>query len=79
MSNGAHKTNGENKMLINRGPNMNNAPAKLMTPEKAERLAAELRAGDEDWSYVVKHCPKGTGFSFIEIYDEDGEFVSKWK
>lgn len=66
-------------MLVNRGPNMNNDLGKLMAPEKAERFAAELRAGDEDWSYVVKHCPKGTGFSFIEIYDEDGDFISKWK
>ena len=54
MSNGAHKKERRNKMLTNRGPNMINVPAKLMTPEKAELLAAELRSGDEDWSYVVK-------------------------
>jgi len=66
-------------MLVNHGANILNVPAKLMAPEKAEQIAAELRVSDEDWSYVVKHCPNGTGFSFIEIYDEDGEFVSNWK
>ena len=45
-------------------------------PGKAEAIAKELNETD-DWSYVVKHDPKGTGFSFIEIYDEDGEFVSR--
>ena len=77
------RVEGNNKrrkeMLVNHGPKLLNAPAKLMVPAKAESVAAELRECDEDWSYVVKHCPKGTGFSFVEIYDEDGEFVSYWK
>lgn len=50
---------------------------KLFTPEAAEKAAADLRAGDPDWKYVVKHDPKGTGYSFIEIYDEDGNYVGK--
>ncbi len=65
-------------MLISNGPNLLNTPAKLMKPTDAEWIAHELRLGDPDWAYVVKHCPKGTGLSFIEIYDEDGEFVSHW-
>ena len=49
---------------------------KLYTPEEAERVASEMNASD-DWTYKPIHCPKGTGLSFIEIYDEDGEFVAK--
>ena len=59
------------------GPSLTNVPQKLMTPTKAEEVAAVLNSTD-DWKYVVVHCPKGTGFSFIEIYDEDG-FVAYWK
>jgi len=45
--------------------------------EKANETAAMLNADEyDDWTYVAKHDPKGTGYSFIEIYDEDGEFVS---
>lgn len=65
-------------MLINHGPSLTNRPPKTLAPEAAERLAADLQAGDPDWAYTVKHCPKGTGFSIIAIYDEDGEFVSHW-
>jgi hypothetical protein len=49
----------------------------LMTPAKAEALAAELNAGGDGWKYVVNHDPKGTGYSFISIFDEDNEFVGK--
>lgn len=45
---------------------------KLFTPEAAEAAAEELRQGDPDWEYRVVHDPKGTGYSFIEIFDEDG-------
>jgi hypothetical protein len=50
-------------------------PAKLFLPEKAEQTATEMQKHDEDWTYVVKHDPKGTGYSIIEIYDEENEFV----
>lgn len=66
-------------MLINHGPSLLNVPAKLMTPEKAEHFASLLQESDEDWTYVVKHCPEGTGFSRIAIYDEDGEFIAFWQ
>ena len=46
------------------------------TKEEAEKIVAEMNATD-DWTYRPVHDPKGTGYSFIEIYDEDGEFVSK--
>ena len=44
-------------------------------PAKVDVVAAQMQSGDEDWSYVVKHDPKGTGRSIIQIFDEDGEFV----
>ena len=49
----------------------------LFLPEAAERKAAELQAGDPDWTYSVRHDPEGTGYSFIEIFDEDGENVGR--
>lgn len=50
---------------------------KLYKPAAAEEKAEQLNANaDDDWSYVVKHDPKGTGYSLIEVYDEDGEFVT---
>jgi len=48
----------------------------LYAPEEAERVAAEMNATD-DWTYAVVHDPKGTGYSFIEITDEDGNFVAR--
>jgi hypothetical protein len=55
-----------------------NEPNKLYPPEVAEKVAAELNASGDGWKYVVNHDPKGTGYSFIEVYDEDGIFVSKF-
>jgi len=48
----------------------------LYSPDKAEEVAAEMNATD-DWNYKVIHDPKGTGYSFIEVYDEDDEFVAR--
>jgi len=46
-------------------------------PKKAEQMADELNASlDDEWTYRVKHDPKGTGYSLIEVYDEDSEFVT---
>ncbi len=49
----------------------------MFTREDAIKTAATLAASDPDWTYTPVHDPKGTGFSFIEIRDEDGEFVAK--
>jgi hypothetical protein len=57
---------------------LNSLPAKIFTPEKAVFICAELQANDEDWAYKVKHDPKGTGGSIIEIYDENGDFVGHY-
>jgi hypothetical protein len=50
---------------------------KLMKPEEANRVAAEMNASDPDWKYTAVHDPKGTGYSFVKIEDEDGNFVGK--
>ncbi len=50
---------------------------KFFSPEAAEAMAKEMNNDDPDWEYKVVHCPKGTGYSFIEIYDEDGERLGK--
>ena len=56
---------------------MLDSTAKLYSPAAAEAKADKMNANaDDDWSYSVKHDPKGTGYSLIEVYDEDGEFVT---
>lgn len=61
-----------------------NTTHSTMPPEKAEAMAAKLNGergsnpdwGDvDDWTYKVKHDPKGTGGSIIQIFDETGAFV----
>lgn len=47
----------------------------LYPPAKAEEIAATMNATDEDWTYKAIHDPKGTGLSYINAYDEDGEFA----
>ena len=43
--------------------------------EKAYKVAAEVQAGDEDWTYKVVDCKNGLGR--IDVYDEDDEIVIK--
>ena len=46
----------------------------LYTPTKAEAVAAEMNAGDDDWTYKARH---GNGpYSLVDCFDEDGEFVA---
>jgi hypothetical protein len=53
--------------------------ATLYAPAKANALAATLQAGDDDgWTYTAIHDPKGTGYSSIAIYDDDGAFISTY-
>lgn len=54
-----------------------NSTHQLFNPAKAEIIANDMNQGDPDWKYVVNHDPRGTGYSFIEIFDEEGEFVSR--
>ena len=50
----------------------------LYAPDKADEIAAEMTRLDEDgWIYKAVHDPTGRGKSFVEVYDEEGEFVAK--
>lgn len=49
--------------------------SRLFKPDDADAVARAVRADDPDWEYVVRHDPLGTGWSFVEIYDEDGILV----
>ena len=52
---------------------------KLFSKDEAEKTCDILNAEEwDEWTYTAKHDPKGTGYSFIEITDENGEFVSVW-
>ena len=51
---------------------------RLLSPTDAETLAALMRASDPDWSYQAVHDPLGTGYSYIEIRDEDDNFVARY-
>ena len=54
--------------------NLLNNPKTLYAPERAEAIAEDLNASD-DWTYVAVHDPKGTGYSYIEIYDAENELI----
>ncbi|MBL7164508.1 MAG: hypothetical protein ISS57_18130 [Anaerolineales bacterium] len=50
---------------------------RLFEKEEAQRIVDELNSDPEDdWTYDAVHDPKGTGYSRIEVYNEDGEFVA---
>lgn len=57
---------------------MLNLPSTTFPPDEVDDVAAALKANDPDWDYRVRHDPKGTGNSVIDIYDEDGEFVATY-
>ncbi len=51
------------------------------TEAKAREVADQLNADQEDdWTYKVKIAEKieGPCPAVIEVYDEDGEFVTLW-
>ena len=54
---------------------ISNRPATLYSPEDAEAQARILQAGDSDWTYEAIHDPKGIGWSFLEVRDEDGDLI----
>ena len=53
-----------------------NQPAKLFEPTEAELIAADMQSEDPEWTYAVRHDPTGRGYSLIDVFDEDGEFVA---
>lgn len=53
----------------------------FFTPENAREIVAQLNSDEEDdWTYTVKVAEKieGPYPAVIELYDEDGEFVTLW-
>lgn len=50
-------------------------PAQLFPPKKATTIAKQMQKKDPEWTYKVVHDPKKTGYSFIEIYDEDNVLI----
>jgi hypothetical protein len=46
----------------------------MFDPAKVDAVVATLNQ-DDDFKYVVRHDPKGTGRSVIEVYDEDGNYI----
>ena len=54
-------------------PQLIDTTPKLYRPEDAEQIAETLTANDEDgWEFRAVHDPNGTGYSTVEVYDEDG-------
>ncbi len=51
---------------------------KTFPKDECIKICEELNNSDDGWNYIPNHDPKGTGNSFIEIYDEDGEFISRF-
>ena len=49
----------------------------LLRPDAAEKIAAILQESDPDWIYAAIHDPKGTGLSYILVYDENNLLVGK--
>lgn len=49
----------------------------LYEPKEAETMAVELQMDDPEWVYNAVHDPAGLGWSFVEVYDEDGEFLGR--
>jgi len=49
----------------------------LYPPKKAEKIAKDMQANDLDWTYKVVHDPKITGYSFIEVYDENNKLIER--
>lgn len=48
-----------------------------LVPEMPKIWQKKLNADEDNWSYRVVHAPDGKGYSFIEVYDEDGMFIHK--
>ena len=41
----------------------------------ADRMAAELQAGDEDWTYTVIYTSER--WAYVECRDEDGAIIGR--
>lgn len=50
----------------------------LFTAKEADRIAAELQAGDPEWTYKAEHPSNGIGLSRVAVLDEDGIMAGYW-
>ena len=51
----------------------------LFSHEKVDQIAKDLKSNCEDgWDYVPCHGTEGSSYAYINIYDEDGEFIAKY-
>lgn len=50
----------------------------LYLPHIAEQVAAELQSEDDEWIYTAIHDPQGTGWSYVQITDENGAIIGKF-
>ena len=54
------------------------AEKRYYSTEKALGIVFELNSEEQDdWRYVAKEC-EHDNLSYIEIYDEENEFVAYW-
>ncbi len=56
--------------------NISNQPHNTFDKSEVEAVCSKIQANDDEWTYKVRHDPKGIGRSVIDVYDEDGEFIS---
>lgn len=48
-------------------------------PARAEEIARDLQAADEDgWTFTAVRASEESEFSFVEIRDEDGELAGNF-
>ena len=59
---------------------ISDAPARIFdTKSDAESVIVQLAKGELDgWTYKVRMDPAGSGRYLVDIFDEEGEFVSCW-
>lgn len=57
------------------GPSIESVHVVYANLAAAQKVAAELQAGDADWFFAA-YADAISGRAVIYIYDEDGEFVA---
>jgi len=49
---------------------------KTFDPSEVVEIAKKLKESDPDWNYIARHDPSGRGKSVIDVFDEEGNFIS---
>ncbi len=53
-----------------------NQPHTKFDPNEVDAICEKFQKDDDEWTYKVRRDPKGIGKSVIDVYDEDGKFIS---